>query len=528
MKKSNRILSILLSAVMLLTALILPGTAAAPYPESEHNYKNNTDHTWEYVYPGHPERLFVTFSERTAFAPSWIGYNYLEEGNLTEEALQELAETGWYSPEEDDRLYIYDNTGALYGSYTGSELSGVTLLLPGDRFTLNLVTDGSGTDYGFAIDRISPDMPEDAALVNYHIDDAVYPLTAPAGETVTLNPYYSDLKQYGDKVLIGWQTEDGRAWNYNPDAWSWDGPETDIVAEPGAVYDLYPVYTPIGMRAEEVYSFTNSNYYFDGGYYYTNHDYYRNIANWTTAFSVTPFMPLAAAGLTYMTVYWPTYDFAGSCTGFPITEMLQHYGKIDLLSAQNAKSLSELEPTEELTSIINVYNNNCVACHLVNNVGIDPGTDAYTAQLKKLYETAEKGTPIYFEFYPGGEHPMKAIATGEPEEIFNGAHGILITGAYTAADGSHVLIACDCNSTAYVNGGCNTVIINEDFTEIEYWGETLNGFSWNDDVSQFDSFKLTGVSNPFAWHIAFIRHFLDTFRQILAIFMKNMTARRTF
>lgn len=114
MKRINRLLSVLLSAALLITALVLPGTAATPYPESEHNYKNNTDQTWEYVHPGHPERLFVTFSERTAFAPSWIGYNYLEEGNLTEEALQELAETGWYSPEEDDRLYIYDNTGALY------------------------------------------------------------------------------------------------------------------------------------------------------------------------------------------------------------------------------------------------------------------------------------------------------------------------------------------------------------------------------------------------------------------------------
>lgn len=527
MKKSNRVLSILLSAVMLLTALVLPGAAANAWPESEHNYKNNTDQTWEYVHPGHPERLFVTFSERTSFAASWVGYSYLEEGDMTEEALRELAETGWYSPEEDDRLYIYDSTGALYGSYTGSELSGVTLLLPGDRFTLELVTDGTGTDYGFAIDRISPDMPEDAALVNYHIDDAVYPLTVPAGETVTLNPYYSDLKQYGDKVLIGWQTEDGHAWNYNPDAWSWDGPKTDIIAAPGAVYDLFPVYTPIGMRAEEVYSFTNSDEYFDGGYYYTDGDYYRNIANWTTTFSVTPFMPLAAAGLTYMTVYWPTYSFNGSCCGFPVTELLQHYGRIDLLSAQNARSLSELEPTEELTSIINVYNNNCVACHLVNNVGIDPGTDAYSAQLRKLYEMAEQGKPIYFEFYPGGEHPMKAIATGEPEEIFNGAHGILITGAYTAADGTHILIACDCNSTAYVNGGCNIVTIDGDFTEISYGG-TLNGFSWNDDVSQFDSFKLSGVSNPFAWHIAFIRHFLDTFRQILAMFMKNLPARRTF
>jgi len=220
----------------------------------------------------------------------------------------------------------------------------------------------------------------------------------------------------------------------------------------------------------------------------------------------------------FFTAYWPTFDFEGSCCGFPVTEILQHYGKIDLLSRQGVNSVSELEPDDELTSLINVYNNNCVACHLVNNVAIEPGTEAYTEQLKKLYSEAEAGTPIYFEFYPYSEHPMKAIAQGNAVDIFDGAHGILITGAYTSENGQHVLIACDCNSTSYVNGGCDTVIINEDFTEIEYWGNTLNGFSWNDDMSQFDSFKLEGVSNPFSWHIAFFCHLIDTLKQLLALF----------
>ena len=521
MKKIRQLLSAVLAAALLLTALTLPGSAADAYPESEHNYKNNADETWEYVYPGQPEQLFVTFSTQTAFAGKWTGYNYLDDADVTEEALQRFAEDGYIYTYEDDRLYVYDNTGALYGSYTGRELSGVTLCLPGDRFSLELISDDTISDYGFSIDFISPDLPEGLAIVNYHADGDVYPLAVPAGEPVTLNAAYM-LCQKGDKMLIGWQTEDGREWNYNADRWSRYGTQTDIVAEPGATYDLYPVYCPIGLTAEEVYSFTNDDYTFSGGYYYTDSDYFRNVGNWMAAYGVTPFMPLAAVGLAYLAVYWPTYSFMGSCCGFPVTELLQHYGKIDLLSAQGASSVSELEPTDELISTINVYNNNCVACHLVNNMGIDPGTEAYSAQLKKLYATLEQGTPVYFEFYPGSQHPMKTIATMDAESAENFlsnicVHGILLTGAYTAADGSHVLIACDCNSTSYVNGGCNILTIDEDFTEISYHG-TLDGFSWNDDVSQFDTFKLQGVSNPFSWHIAFLRHVIDSLKQFLALF----------
>ena len=533
MKKTRRLVSLLLAA-LLLTVGSLPGTAANAWPESEHHYKNNTDQTWEYVHPGHPEQLFVTFSEKTYLIPSWYYYDYLSEEEMTEETLRELAENGYFTTNDDDRLFVYDNTGALYGSYTADELAGATLLLPGDRFTLRLVTDEAGTDYGFSIDRIAATLPENTAIVNYRFDDAVHTLIVPANEPIALNSAFM-LRQDGSRMLVGWRTEDGRAWNYVADRWSRYGTETDLVAEAGAVYDLYPVYCPIGLTADEVYSFTNDDYTFNDGYYYTNGDYFRNIGNWLGTFTVTPFMPVAAAGLAYLSVYWPTYSFMGSCCGFPVTELLQHYGKIDLLSAQGVSSVSELEPTEELTSIINVYNNNCVACHLVNNVGIDPGTEEYTAQLKKLYETLEQGTPVYFEFYPYGQHPMKTIATLDAESAADflsdlGAHGILLTGAYTADDGSHVIIACDCNSSAYSYGGCDTLVIDKDFTQIDYIDSygVLYGFSWNDDVSQFDSFKLTGVSNPFAWHIAFIRHFLDTFRQILAMFMKNLPARRTF
>ncbi len=529
----KKYIAIILAIAMLITVFVIPGEAKTAYPESEHNYGPDLYETWEYVYPRDADGLYVTFDRRTyLYDKNATSYSLSEEEleNIDEYDLREFIEYGsWYRGADYLEIY-YGEDNTYYGGYTGDELAGATLYIPGNSFTLEFITNAYDSGWGFAITRISDTPPKGVATVNYHIGEDCFPLVAQEGENISLNPYYQN-RQSGDRMLIGWQTEDGRAWNYNAKTWVYNSDtdeweqhptRTDIVAEAGAAYDLYPVWCPIGLRADEVYSFTNSGEYFDGGYFYTDRNYVRNIGNWMTTFGVTPFMPVAALGITYLSVYWPTYDFHGSCCGFPITELLQHYGKIDLLSTQGVKTVAELEPTDELTSIINVYNNNAVACHLVNNVALDPGSEGYTAQLRKLYATLEKGTPVYFEFYPGGdEHPMKILATSrsvsEVFERFDDAHGILLTGAYTASDGSHVLIACDCNSGAYSMGRCDTLTINEDFTEISY-GSALEGFSWNDDVSQFDSFRLTGVSNPFAWHVAFFRHLADTLRQIFDLF----------
>lgn len=40
--------------------------------------------------------------------------------------------------------------------YTGMELSGQTILLMGNTFSLNLTSDGSVTNYGFSIIQIAP------------------------------------------------------------------------------------------------------------------------------------------------------------------------------------------------------------------------------------------------------------------------------------------------------------------------------------------------------------------------------------
>ena len=523
----KKIISLLLAAILLLTALTLPGTAAETaadpaLPESTHPYQNNTEETWTYTYPGPAEGLYVSFHPDTRFdATKTERINALEEDildGLSEEDLQFFAAYGYLYDPTPDRLYVFID-GAYYYSYGGDELAGAAIYIPGNSFTLMLSTGKVYNDWGFAVEAISPTQPENCAVIDYHLNGKTYRQTAKAGEAVVLNTAQR-LRQNGDEMIIGWQTEDGRAWKYSAEEVY---TETDLIVEGGAVYDLYPITCKLGMRSDEVFSFTNSDENFDWGYFFTDKDYARNIANWAATFGLTPYRPLAAAVLAFMTVYWPTFDFYGSCCGFPITELLQHYGKIDLLSAQGASCVAELEPTDELTSIINTYNDNCVACHFVNNVALDPGSEAYTAQLKKLYETLEQGTPVYFEFYLGDAHPMKQLAEGTFAEEYGDTHGILLTGAYTADDGSHVIIACDCNSIAYSYGSCDKLVIDKDFTQIDYIDGhgVLYGFSWNDDVSQFDSFKLEGVSNPFAWHIAFFRHFFDTFKQLLALFRAN-------
>ena len=56
-----------------------------------------------------------------------------------------------------DRLYVTDKDGnAVENSYyTGSQLAGVTITVPGDTVNLRMTSDGSVVDYGFSIKSIT-------------------------------------------------------------------------------------------------------------------------------------------------------------------------------------------------------------------------------------------------------------------------------------------------------------------------------------------------------------------------------------
>ena len=92
--------------------------------ESPHNYPNSCTDFWVYTLPG-AEKLRVTFDART---------------NIEEDF---------------DYLYIFDGAGKQVGKYTGTELAGQTITVPGDTVKLKLVSDGSGNEWGFKVSRLS-------------------------------------------------------------------------------------------------------------------------------------------------------------------------------------------------------------------------------------------------------------------------------------------------------------------------------------------------------------------------------------
>ena len=89
--------------------------------QSKHPYDENVHEVYVYNGAENAKNLYLTFSEDTQ----------LEE----------------YS----DYLYIYDANGEEVGLYTGDELSGKTITVPGSYVKLVLNTDSSNNEYGFRV-----------------------------------------------------------------------------------------------------------------------------------------------------------------------------------------------------------------------------------------------------------------------------------------------------------------------------------------------------------------------------------------
>lgn len=95
-----------------------------PYLESAHPYSSNTNQTWTYTHPEPAQQLAVTFSWNTFV--EWSG----------------------------DFLDIYDAEDNIIGSYTGDELAGQTVIIPGNSFSIRLTSNEFVEGYGFRIDGI--------------------------------------------------------------------------------------------------------------------------------------------------------------------------------------------------------------------------------------------------------------------------------------------------------------------------------------------------------------------------------------
>ena len=91
--------------------------------ESSHNYANDCTDSWVYTKPG-AASLKVTFDAKTE----------LEDGF--------------------DYLLIYDGADGQVGKYTGTQLAGAEILVPGDTVKIQLATDDGGTAWGFKVSQI--------------------------------------------------------------------------------------------------------------------------------------------------------------------------------------------------------------------------------------------------------------------------------------------------------------------------------------------------------------------------------------
>lgn len=89
--------------------------------ESEHNYLDNSDETKTYTLSGKPSKILITFSEQT------------------------------YTEQDEDFIFITDGDGESYGAYSGSELSGKSLIINSDTVNIRLTSDENVNYYGYSI-----------------------------------------------------------------------------------------------------------------------------------------------------------------------------------------------------------------------------------------------------------------------------------------------------------------------------------------------------------------------------------------
>lgn len=134
--------------------------------ESPHNYENSCTDVWSYTLPGATE-LNVTFDTRTC----------MEDGF--------------------DFLYLYDANGTEIGKYTGTELAGKTITIPGDAVRIKMASDDSGNEWGFKA-QVRADAGELANGVTWSF--------RPSMNTLSINGAILE----GHKVLIACYDDNGR------------------------------------------------------------------------------------------------------------------------------------------------------------------------------------------------------------------------------------------------------------------------------------------------------------------------------
>ncbi len=452
------------------------------YPESEHPYQNELRCTWEYTYPSEAEGLYITFSDDTS-----LNYNYV------------------YNEEEDEYYYESDYIYLYYYSfdewyckeaYCEKDLESNTIYIPGNRFRIVLETSPVGNDYGFSIDKISDEPPENSIVIRYHNnvteDDDII-------DVINCNEAYINDCHYINSgyVFSGWSLEPDGKIVYYPN---------DIIKEYG-VYDLYAVWTKLIIEPEDSFSFRNSSIGYtdpaDGDYYMSAEHYIMMLKNLFKTFGLGPIPgPIAAAVLST----YPTWKFTGSCYGMAASVFLQYHGVADFLSGNNADHLCEVRLTPEVISMVNYYQSQAASSYLCENVASQPGTAFYSENLKNVYETLKNGSPVLLTYY-------------KDDYLVTMGHTVTLTGAFEDASGNKFVVGYDSNYS-YRYGECHFFRISPDYSKFyncynspkvteevnNYYNVPVTGFNWTSDYEQFTSFDINGEGDPMVWYKVFFNH----------------------
>ena len=530
MRNAKKTISVLLCAVLSLLSFAFPGVAGEALPESAHPYPNDFTGEWDCGVTG-AKGFYLTFSEDTYFE-----WGALTLTNVTNGETETYTVPEWRELYETNRdmyiaisvlvtagvIKIDEKPGDVLtltcgdeelGAFSGDELAGRTLYIPAESVHLTLTTDADGTENGFTVTNVSADAPDGVKTVSYSYDgtSAEKIVCCSEGETAAAAPIG---RVFNGRACIGWSDAPGGEVKYDA------GDEIEITKD----LTLYAVYGDILLQPEEAFSFNNAYEPFTVDsysvtqsdeeifryipYYMTQDDYAAMLKNLCKVYALSPVMyPLVGMDLALAASY-PLRSFMGSCFGISVTSAMQHLGMIDMLSMQEgAQNVRDLEPTPELVSFINYYQAQATRSIVTDNAAVNPGSAAYTWQLKQLYNSVKAGNLVRFGF--------SLLQNPTPN------HEILIIGAYDDLKGNHVLLTYDSNyGSAFArNDIVTTFVINPDFTYME--SDQYNyvySFYWSDDFSGFESFNVDGSGNPFAFQkslIARIKAFFAMLKDIL-------------
>ena len=145
--------------------VLVPG----PYPESSHPYTDNLAYSFT------SEKVWGALSLTLVFS----------DDTRTE---------AYY-----DTITLSKGDGTPIGTYSGKELAGKAITIPGNTYQIKLDTDSWGTDYGFRLVRILADM--DTNLITATIPDSwefPYPIVVEFGPDAQLDGVILDVEKIDD------------------------------------------------------------------------------------------------------------------------------------------------------------------------------------------------------------------------------------------------------------------------------------------------------------------------------------------